>query len=175
MRFKGQPVVICIAALLCVGALGACSKAPERRVLRDLPNYYDAAVTIVCEDFSATATLRRETPASCAVSFTSPETIEDLSCTFAQEGVKVSYAGLDFSFGTALPPNAVAGLIVSALDEVLGAQELVAQSPDGPFTVEAGADSAAYTLTLDKETGAPQKLVFSEQGIEIAFDLFTFL
>lgn len=136
---------------------------------------YETNASITYRDLHATATIAQPTPDACTVTFSSPESIQDMVFQFGQDSVDVQYKGLHFQYAPeSLPDGAIANLAVKALNKAM---------QDDGVTIEASVDglelrgilrSGPFTLLFDPQTQTPAKLFVPDAELEIVFDNFRF-
>jgi len=148
----------------------------ENQVLQNLSGNFDATANINYKGISATATITQDSPLSCLVAFTAPDTLKDMRFEFSRDSVEVSYKGLSFDFDpSSVPGGSVANLAVSAINKVLLKEGLALSYEDGALAVGGSNENGAFTLVLDEETGNFLKLSVPDHQLEIDFSNFAFL
>lgn len=137
---------------------------------------FDTSATISYKDLKATATITQETPKACAVTFTSPPSLTDMSFVFQGETVELGYKGVSFTFDPAtLPGGAVAGMTVSAINKAMKDDGISVDYTAGVLTLNGVMESGEFSLRLDAENGNLLKLSVPAEELEIEFVNFTFL
>jgi len=152
------------------------ASAREDKILGQLSSQFDTTANISYNGFNATATISQQTPLSCQVVFSEPESLKDMAFSFAQDKVEVAYKGLAFSFDpSSVPGSAVAKMAVSAINKVLGKEGVQVNYTEDALEVSGETEAGAFTLLLDPENGNMMKLSIPGEQLEIEFENFTFL
>ena len=167
-----------VAGVLCAGLCACGSAAPAEPVppLAGHTGNYDTQAKITCGELSATATVSQESPDACTVTFTSPDSLEDMAFLFRQDSVDVSYKDLGFQFDPgSVPGGAIAKVMVSAVGKAMRDDGVTAESTEAGTELSGTLETGAFTLRLDPESGSPLKLSVPSEELEIEFVNFRFL
>lgn len=139
-----------------------------------LSDTFEATAVIRYKDFDATAVIHQDAQA-CSLSFTTPDSLKDMSVTYGDAGIDLSYKGLSFTFDpSSIPGGAVAQMMMSAIGEAIrGGVEV--DLKDDAALYSGVIDAGPFTLTADKETGRLLYLSVPRAELEIEFTEFTIL
>ena len=166
--------LICTVLLL---ALTSCSrpKTPET-LFEGHSGNFDTTANISYRELSATARITRETPRSCSVTFTSPESLADVAFIFWSDRVELNYKAMSFTFDpNSVPGGAVARIAVGAINAALSGKGLAVQYEDSALTLSGTLDSGDFILRVDQNDQSLLRLSIPEQQLDIEFINFTFL
>ncbi|MCL2055733.1 MAG: hypothetical protein FWH02_00765 [Oscillospiraceae bacterium] len=159
-------------------SISACQKAAVKHqnpLLKQSGNF-DTTANIKYRDLHATATITRETPGACSVSFTSPASLADMSFVFHDGVVDIAYKGIGFTFSpNSLPGGAVAKVAVAAINKAMRDDGLEVEYTEGALILNGIMENGAFTLRIDPESGNLLKLAIPAQQLEIDFFGFNFL
>lgn len=132
-----------------------------------LSDSFEATAIIRYKDFNANAVIHQDTQA-CSLSFTSPDTLKDMSVTYGSKGVDLSYKGLSFTFDQdSIPGGAVAQMTMTAIGEAIRGQS-EAKVANGTAQYTGTTDAGNFTLTAD-ENGRLLYLSIPQAELEIEF------
>lgn len=146
------------------------------QILKKLSGNFKTTARITYRGLTATAEITQDSPESCTVAFSAPDSLNGMSIHFTSESVEVSYKGLGFAFDpTALPGASVAKTAVSAINTALRDDGLKLEQLEGTLSVAGTSDSGAFTLLLEPDSGRLLKLSVPQQELEIEFENFAFL
>lgn len=117
-----------------------------------------------------------QSPESCLVVFTAPESLAGMECLLDQDSADVDYKGLQFTFDPqALPDGAIAGILSDAVRSAVKAEGVsCTPTADGGTELAGTLNADAFTLLLDAQ-GTPLKLLLPGRDMEIEFGNFRFL
>ena len=158
--------------------LGACSSGPDEATspLAERSGYFDTTANITYRELSATARITRDSPRSCIVTFTSPESLSGITFVFWGDRVDLNYGMLSFTFDpNSVPGGAIASVMVNAVNSALSGKGLIVEHTDGSLTLSGRLESGDFLLRLDGGDGSLLTLSIPEQELEIEFLGFTFL
>jgi len=158
--------------------LSACSSAPEipPSPLAQRGGNFDTTASITYRELSATARITRETPRSCIVTFTSPQSLAGITFVFWGDRVDLNYGALSFTFDpNSVPGGAVASIAAGAINSVLSGKGLEVDYTNGVLTLSGKLESGEFLLQIDGGDGSLLTLSVPEQELEIEFLGFTFL
>lgn len=168
-----------LVILLIAGAFftGCAKKQPDtKEPLKGRTGNYTTTAKIGYRDLQATARISQESPSSCAVTFESPESLEDMGFIFREDSVDLSYKGLSVTFEPdTLPGGAVAKMAVTAINKAMKDDGLTVAMTDGALEIRGMMESGEFILTINKETGNLMKLSVPAEELEIEFANFKFL
>ncbi|MDL2233593.1 hypothetical protein LJC63_08480 [Ruminococcaceae bacterium OttesenSCG-928-L11] len=180
--FIRQIAVVLAVGLLCLGIVSCSNRQklltpakPENPLPAHSGNYQSSA-SIRYGELEATATIIQETPRACAVTFTSPPSLADMSFVFQEGVVDLGYKGLAFTFDPhSVPGGAVAKVAVSAINKAMKSDGVAVDYSDGALSLSGVMESGEFVLRLDAENGNLLKLLVPAEDLEIEFLNFTFL
>lgn len=169
-----------IAACTCLMLAGCGDKsavsADEARILSGLSSPFHTSASIRYGSLTAETTVARDSPLSCTVVFTAPESLRDMAYTFREESVELSYKGLQFSFDpSGVPDRSAAKAMVSALAAATQGTLTQARRQGNELEAQGTGPRGLFTLLLDAESGALIKLSVPQEELEIIFSDFSFL
>jgi len=171
---KRITLLICATLLL---TLVSCSrpKTPEN-LFEEHSGNFDTVANISYKELSATARITRETPRSCSVTFTSPESLSDIAFVFWDDRVELNYKAMSFAFDpNSVPGGAVARIAVGAINTALDGRGLAVEYTDNALTLSGALDSGSFTLRVDQNDQSLLKLSIPDQQLDIEFVNFSFL
>ena len=178
---KHRKAVLILAAVICIAfVLSLTSCSPKEKTPEDLfeghSGNFDTTANISYKDLSATARITRETPRSCSVTFSSPESLADVAFVFWDDRVDLNYKAMSFTFDpNSVPGAAVARLTAAAVNSALSGKGLAVQYADNALTLSGALDSGSFTLRLDQGDQRLLKLSIPDQQLDVEFINFTFL
>ena len=149
---------------------------PPAPVGEERSGNYTTTAKMTYRNLALAATISRESPQSCALTFTSPESLKDMSMVFWNDRVALSYKNASFSFDPkSVPGNAAAQLAVCAMNAAMRGEGVVVDCTDQVITVSGRLDSGEFILQLDRAAGNFLKLSIPAQKLEMEFTDFSFL
>ena len=170
-------VIFVFTAIFLLTAFTACQKKPvpeESLPLRS--GNFETTANISYKELKATATITRETPKSCIVVFTSPESIKDMAFVYSEGNVDLSYKGMSFSFDPdSLPGRAIANIAIAGINKAMEADGFSLDYTGNALVLTGVMESGEFTMRLDKESGNLIKLSVPAEDLEIEFVNFSFL
>jgi hypothetical protein len=177
-----KPFSLGVLLTLIVGIAGfaACAlrptpKAPTNPLINHIGNF-DTTANITYRDLKATATITQETPQSCAITFSSPASLQDMSFVFREGVVDLGYKGVSFTFDPqTLPGGALAKIAVAGVNKAMKDDGITVDYTEGVLSLSGLLESGEFTLRLDPENGNLLKLLVPAEDLEIEFVNFTFL
>ncbi len=159
--------------------LTGCGKSPQSakqntKALNVFTGNFEAEASIQYKGIDCSAKINRS-PQEFALSFITPDTLEGMEVLFSQDKVEIRFKGLTFDFApTTMPAQAVAALIMSAVDAVCKRDGLQVEESNGLLLVQGQAGGNAFTMEMDAQTGAITKLSIPAQELTVQFDSFAF-
>ena len=184
-RFAFAPIFAAMLGLLCLLAgLVACGSSgrplfpPKGNPLATGSGHFEATAAITYRSLRAAAVITRTTPQSCRVLFTAPDSLAGMGITFGEQGVEMTYDSLAGSFALplqALPGGALAPVLAGANSKAMTDRDAAMAMAGELLTLQSSTERGTFTLWIDPKTGAPLKLSFPAEELEISFARFTFL
>jgi hypothetical protein len=171
---------VLLTLIACIGGFAACAlqptpQPPANPLVSHIGNF-DTAANITYRDLKATATITQETPQSCAVTFSSPASLQDMSFVFREGVVDLAYKGVSFTFDPqTLPGGALAKIAVAGVNKAMKDDGVTVDYTEGVLSLSGLLESGEFTLRLDPENGNLMKLLVPAEDLEIEFVNFTFL
>jgi hypothetical protein len=171
---------VLLTLIVCIGGFAACAlrqapQSPANPLVSHVGNF-DTTANITYRDLKATATITQETPQSCAVTFSSPASLQDMSFVFREGVVDLGYKGVSFTFDPeSLPGGALAKIAVAGVNTAMKDDGVTVDYTEGVLSLSGLLESGEFTLRLDPENGNLMKLLVPAEDLEIEFVNFTFL
>ena len=167
-------VLTLVLALSGVFLFGRGSKPPAP-ALEERSGNYTTTAKMTYRNLALTAIISRQSPQSCAVTFTSPESLKDMAMVFWSDRVDLSYKNAGFSFDPkSVPGNAAAQLAVGAMNTAMRGEGVMVGYTDQAITVKGMLDSGEFILQLDRTAGNFITLSIPAQRFEMEFFDFSF-
>ena len=175
-----KKVVALFAAFVMIAGLGACAKEgaaqPELNPAEQLNKPFESTVSIKYKDIDATARLARRAPGYCRISFSSPESLQDMAVEFTTDTVNVDYKKLHASFRPgSVPGSAISSLLVDTVNTATKENGVTVDYQNEVFTLEGRSESGTFLLTMDGNNGNLLTLSVPADDFEATFTDFSFL
>ncbi len=160
--------------------LCACSKNPappsSSSISSALSSPYDAEIRAEYKGITFTAKIHKILPGYCDISFSSPQSLKDLSVSFKENCVDISYKGIAVSLDPKeISGSAAAALVVSALDQITSPDGINVSLVDSALIVSGETDGDYFELRLDPKTYNLLSLNSPSKELKVEFLNFDFV
>ena len=166
-----------VLSLVIILFLGGCAGKDESPAPSETTTPMNSSFTakgdITFGDLSATVDFSRTAPGAFTAVLTSPEALNGMTFSYEGETVQVSYKGLTLHLQEdGLAVKAMTSAIVDAINSAMGDSGMNVKVKGDTASITGENDNGAFTLSLNKKTGAFVELLIPSLDLSCKFSDF---
>lgn len=170
-------LLISLALLISISSCSTKHSPPSSSSISSaLSSPYDAEIRAEYKGMAFTAKIHKILPGYCDISFSSPKSLKDLSVSFKENCVDISYKGISVSLDPdEISGSAAAALVVSALDKITSPSGIDVALVDSALIVSGETNGDYFELRLDPKTYNILSLNSPSKDLKVEFVNFDFV